>query len=157
MDYFKSYGIEIGQGKYHEETIYGIVLVYTSIFNGIASYLDQYGLTPAKFNVLMTIKHQGQEKGISQIDIGNRLMVTASNMTRLLEKLGRQGLIVRSSLIGDKRVKVIKITLKGSKLLDSVWPGYDGTVRKLAGHLSKEEQKMIARITQKWFYSLCKQ
>jgi MarR family 2-MHQ and catechol resistance regulon transcriptional repressor len=157
MDYFKAYGIEIGQGKYHEETIYGIVLVYTAIFNGITSYLDQYGLTPAKFNVLMIIKHQGQEKGISQIDIGNRLMVTASNMTRLLEKLGREGLIGRSSLIGDKRVKLIKITPKGSKLLDRAWPGYEDTIKKLAVHLSKEEQKLVARLTQKWFYSLCKQ
>ena len=157
MDYFKSYGIEIGQGKYQEETIYGIVLVYTSIFNEISFYLDRYGLTPAKFNVLMIFKHQGQEKGISQIDIGNRLMVTASNMTRLLEKLGREGLINRSALIGDKRVKVIKITSKGSRLLDSAWPGYEETVKRLAAHLSKEEQKIVAQLTQKWFYSLCKQ
>jgi len=157
MDYFKSYGIEIGQGKYHEESIYGIILVYTSIFNGISTYLDPYGLTPAKFNVLMVIKHQGQEKGISQIDIGNRLLVSASNMTRLLEKLEREGLIKRSALIGDKRVKVIKVTAKGAKLLDQVWPGYEKTIKSLAVHLTGEEQRIIARLTQKWFYSLCQQ
>ena len=154
MDYFKSYGIEIGLGKFHEETIYGTVLVYTAIFNEISDYLDQFGLTPAKFNVMMIIKHQGQEAGISQVDIGNRLMVTASNMTRLLEKLGREGLISRSALIGDKRVKVIKVTPKGSKLLDKAWPGYEETVKRLANHLSKEEQKIVAQLTQKWFYSL---
>lgn len=154
---FKPYGIEMGKGKYHEETFYGIVLVYTAIFNEISVYLDRYGLTPAKFNVLMVIKHQGQSNGISQIDIGKRLMVTASNMTRVLEKLGREGLIGRSALAGDKRVKVIKVTPKGSKLLDSVWPGYEKKLRQLAGHLSKEEQKTTARLTQKWLDSLCKQ
>jgi len=154
MDYFKSYGIEVGRGRTHEETIYGTVLVYTAIFNEISTYLDNYKLTPAKFNVLMIIKHQGQEKGISQIDIGNRLMVTASNMTRLLEKLGKEGLISRSALIGDKRVKVIKVTAKGSRLLDAAWPGYERTVNGLAAHLSKEEQKTVAQLTQKWLYSL---
>ncbi len=156
MDYFKAYGIEVGQGRYHEETVYGTVLVYTAIFNEISDYLDRYGLTPAKFNVMMIIEHQGQGQGMSQIEIGNRLMVTASNMTRLLEKLGREGLISRSSLAGDKRVKVIKVTPKGTKLLDTVWTGYDEKVKELSGHLSKEEQKTVARLTQKWFYSLRK-
>lgn len=156
MDYFESFGIEVGKGKYHEEAVYGIALVYTKLFNEISFYLDQYDLTPAKMNVLMIIKHKGKNSGISQIDIGKRLMVSASNMTRLLDKLGKEGLIGRSALVGDKRVKIIKITSKGSRLLDAAWPGYQLQVRKLAGHLSKTDQKVTANVLQKWLYSLGK-
>lgn len=113
MEYLKSFGVETGQGKYHEEMVYGVALVYTTLFNDIATYLNTYNLTPAKMNALMIIKHQGLDKGISQIDIGKRLMVTASNMTRVLDKMEREGLIGRSALEGDKRVKIIKITAKG--------------------------------------------
>ncbi len=154
MEYLKSFGVETGQGKYHEEMVYGVALVYTTLFNDIATYLNTYNLTPAKMNALMIIKHQGLDKGISQIDIGKRLMVTASNMTRVLDKMEREGLIGRSALEGDKRVKIIKITAKGSKLLDNAWPGYEQRLKVLTGRLSKTEQKATIILLQKWLGQL---
>ena len=156
MDYFESFGIEVGNGKYHEEAVYGIALVYAALYNNISAYLNKYGLTPAKMNVLMITKHQGQAKGISQVDIGKRLMVTASNMTRLLDKLEREGLINRSALAGDRRVKIIKVTPKASKLLDMMWPGYQTRLKALANEMPKEDQKVMAGLLQKWLGRLVK-
>ena len=153
MDYFRSFGVEVGQGKYHEEAVYGIAMVYTVLFNDISVYLNKYDLTPAKMNVLMIIKHQGKGR-LRQAEIGKRLMVTASNMTRLLEKLERDGLTGHSALAGDKRVKIVKITAKGSKLLDQVWPGYEERLKALAGRLSKRDQKTMAGLLQKWLENL---
>lgn len=154
MDYFKSFGIEVGQGRYHEEAVYGIALVYTVLFNDISVFLDRYELTPAKMNVLMIIKHQGKDQGMSQVEIGKRMMVTASNMTRLLEKLMREGLVTRSSLDGDKRVKVIRVSAKGTKLLDDVWPGYTKKVKELADRLNLKDQQTMATLLQRWLGSL---
>ena len=156
MDYFESFGVQVGNGKYHEEVVYGVAMVYTALYNNISAYLIKFDLTPAKMNVLMVIKHQGKDKGISQIDIGKRLMVTASNMTRLLDKLEDEGLITRSALYGDRRVKVIKVTSKGSKLLDDVWPGYQARLKGLADELSKQDQKAMAGMLQKWLSGMIK-
>ncbi len=150
MDYFRSFGIEVGQGKYHEEAIYGIVLLYNLINGEISSFLKPYELTPAKFNVLMTIKHQGGSSGISQVEISKHLIVTPSNMTRLLDKLEKEKLVHRISNKNDRRANIIKISERGGRLLDSVWPGYQKVLRRLGSLLTKAEQKTFDALLMKW-------
>ena len=149
-DHFKQVGVDIGQGKYHEEMIYGLALMYTAMYNEIAASLKKYNLTPGEMNVLMLVKHQGKEKGLSQVDMGRRLMVTAHNMTRLIQRLEKAGLLKRSSYQKDGRVNMVTVTLKGSKLLDEIWHGYDYMVKELAGKLSDKEQKVFAQLIHKW-------
>jgi len=154
MDDLQAFGIEAGKGRHYEEAFYGLVLVYTVLFDKVAQYLDTYDLTPAKMNVLMVIKHQGGENGLSQREIGKRLMVTASNMTRMLEKLEREKLIERTSRAGDKRVKVIRVSNRGSQILDDAWPGYIKTMKSLMDKLSQAEQKMLSNLMLRWFHDL---
>lgn len=154
MDDLQAFGIEAGKGKYHEEAFYGLLLVYTVIFDRVSRYLDTFGLTPAKMNVLMVIKHQGGAQGLSQREIGRRLMVTPSNMTRLLDKLEREKLIERSGRPGDKRVKVVRVSSKGSHALDEAWPGYMQTMKDVTDKLSLAEQKTVSAILLKWFRAL---
>ncbi|MEI7998376.1 MAG: MarR family transcriptional regulator [Candidatus Omnitrophota bacterium] len=149
-DQFKEVGVDIGQGKYHEEMVYGLALMYTAIYNEIAAYLKEYNLTPDEMNVLMMVKHQGKEQGLSQVDMGRRLMVTAHNMTRLIQRLEKDAYFKRSSYQKDARVNLVKITTKGANLLDEIWPGYDQKVQELAGKLVQEDQKAIAGLIQKW-------
>jgi DNA-binding MarR family transcriptional regulator len=149
-DYFAPLGVELGQGQYDKEAVYGLALVYGKLFGEISLFLEEFDLSPAKLNVLMVIRHQGTAQGISQVEIGKRLMVTESNMTRLLEKLGRQGLIMRSPMPRDRRVKLIKMTSKAVKLLDTVWPLYQEYINRLAGRLTKPEQQEISILLQKW-------
>lgn len=153
-NYLESFGVGVGNGKYHEEAIYGMVLLYGILYDRMSTYLDKYDLTPAKMNVLMIAKHQGKEKGLSQMDFGHRLMVTASNMTRVLDKLEKQGFIQRTNLVEDKRTKMVTITAKGSSLLDQVWPGYIKKLEELGSHMTKDEQKMMSELVQKWMNQL---
>ena len=152
--HFQKAGIDIGQGQYHEEVIYGNALVYTAMYNVIGTYLKKYHLTPEEMNALMIIKHQGKAKGLAQVDIGRRLMVNAHNMTRLLQRLEKQGLIERKGHKKDGRVTLVRIANKGSKLLDQVWPGYDARVRSSVQGLSPKEQKTLSYLLQKWLGTL---
>lgn len=154
MDDLQAFGIETGRGKYDEEAFYALVLVYTVLFDKVAKYLAKFDLTPAKMNVLMIIKHQGGDKGLSQREIGARLMVTPSNMTRLLDKLEREKLIERTSREGDKRVKVVRISRRGSSILDDAWPGYVQSMKSVMGKLSGDEQKTMSSILLRWLRGL---
>ena len=150
QDPFKQIGVDINQGKYHEEMLYGLVLMYTAVYDEIAAFLKKYELLPGEMNVLMLIKHQGKEQGLSQVDIGRRLMVTAHNMTRLVQRLEKEGLIKRSSDQKDARINLVTVTIKASKLLDEIWPGYDEKMRQLAGRLAPKEQKAFSQMIQRW-------
>ena len=57
--HFEQVGVDIGQGRHHEEMVYGIALVYTEMFKEITIYLKKHGLSPDQMNALMLIKHQG--------------------------------------------------------------------------------------------------
>ena len=149
-DQFKQAGVDIGRGKYHEEMIYGLALIYTAIYAEIGAYLKKFNLTPGEMNVLMLVKHQGKERGLSQVNMGKRLMVTAHNMTRLIQRLEKDGLIKRATHQKDGRVNLIKITPKGSRLLDEVWPGYDLKLQGLASKLSPDDQSALAGLIQRW-------
>ncbi len=148
MEYLKSFGIDTGDPQ--EEAFYGLVLVYNILFDRVSDYLQDWRLTPAQFNILMVVDKHGNEKGISQVDISKKLIVTPSNTTRLLEKMETEQLIVRSALQGDRRVNLVRVTPKGSSLLDKVWPGYKKTIQEAVEVLNGEDQKQAASLLLRW-------
>ncbi len=150
MQPFKRFGIELGKENYPEAAIYGIACIYLLIDKEISDYLRPFSLTPAKFNALMVVKHQGKNKGLSQVEIGKFLIVTASNITRLIDKLQKDKFIERFSRQGDRRVNLVRISRKGSELLDKVWPGYYDKIKELAVLISKEELIGVSGLLLKW-------
>lgn len=146
----KRFGIELGKDNYQEAAIYGLASIYLQIEKEVSDYLRPFGLTPAKFNALMVIKHQGKEKGLSQVGIGKSLIVTASNITRLLDKLDKEDYIERLSQVGDRRVHLVRISRKGSELLDRSWPGYHDKIIELASVINKQDLTRISSLLLKW-------
>lgn len=146
----KCFGIDIGEGNFKEIAVYALACAYSLMEKEISEHLRSFKLTPAKFNAMMIIKHIGKDEGLSQIEIGRRLIVTASNMTRLLDKLQKEGYIERLTRKGDRRVNLIKISKKGSAVLDKVWPGYYRKIMDVSNLLDKEELKQISRLLGKW-------
>jgi DNA-binding MarR family transcriptional regulator len=150
MSILERFCINTGKENFRETAVYALACAYSHIEKEISDYLRPYNLTPAKFNAMMVIKHAGKEFGLSQIDIGRRLIVTASNMTRLLDKLEKEGYIERFSREGDRRVNLIKISKKGSDILNRVWPGYHGKILDIANSMDKEDLKEISQLLVKW-------
>lgn len=150
MGVLERFGICSGKENFRETAVYALACAYSHIEKEISDYLRPFNLTPAKFNAMMVIKHIGKEEGLSQIDIGRRLIVTASNMTRLLDKLEKEGYIERFSREGDRRVNLIKISKKGADILDRVWPGYHRKILDIANSMDKEDLKQISQLLVKW-------
>jgi MarR family 2-MHQ and catechol resistance regulon transcriptional repressor len=150
MDKLRSVGLEVGKGRYPEEIVYSSALLYSVIYDEISDYLKDFDLTVGKFNMLMVIKHQGGAQGMSQVDVSKHLIVTASNMTKMIDKLEQEGLVVRFGLEGDRRVNMVKATAKASRLLDDVWAGYIAKVKKLTSPLSQDQQKELSLLLQQW-------
>ncbi len=157
MKPLRRYGIEVGKKNIFEGAIYGVAGMYAIIERSISNYLRPYNLTPAKFNSLMIIKHMGKDTGLRQIEIGRRLIVTASNMTHLIDKLEKEGYVERVSLKGDRRVNMIKISKAGSDLLDRAWPGYHNKIQELANLIPQTDLKQLTQLFDKWSEKLSEQ
>ena len=134
--------------------IYTIGLLWGKISSNLDEILQTKNLNISKFNILMIIKHAGGYYGIQQNEISKRLLVTASNITKLLDKLEKDGLITRNSKKDDRRVKLIRITDYGSKLLDTVWPEYKQAIEKLMSKFAPEKVDEIEKILLEWLTNI---
>jgi len=139
MSIFSELGVRGGKERVKEETLYNLVSCYGLIENRLERFLSSYGLSPVKMNALMMIKHVGGMPGLSQAEIGKRMIVTAGNITRLIDRLEREGLAERVLQPKDRRVRRIRITQKGSDLLDKVWPVYIKEVDRILSVLPARE------------------
>ncbi len=138
----------------HSKLIYSIGLLWGQITTKLDDVLSKYGLNISKFNILMIIKHIGGNDGIQQNEISKRLLVTASNITKLLDKLEKDGMITRNNKEGDRRVKLIKITEPTSKLLDDVWPLYSKAINEITSHVQKSDAKVLDKILLEWLTNI---
>ncbi len=150
MGHLNKFGIPKGEGKYPQEIIYTTALVYNLASQRMSEYLNDYGLSLGKLNILVAVKHQGGPKGLPQVKLSEHLIVTPSNMTKMIDKLEKEGLVTRSSLAGDRRVNIIQITTKADKLLDQLWGGFQLKMDELVKTLSVSKQKQLAGLLSEW-------
>ncbi len=114
------------------EILYGAVWLADHAQRRVAQVLKPFHLTPVKLNYLMVIKHIGGAEGIAPLEIGKRLLIDTGNVTHYLDSLERRGWVIRLKGGPDLRWRLVKMTPKGDKLLDEVWPVYSVLIRKLA-------------------------
>ena len=134
--------------------IYTIGILWNKISTKLESTLSKYNLNIAKFNILMIIKHAGANDGIQQNEISKHLLVTASNITKLLDKLEKDGMIVRSSKESDRRVKLITVTEKSSDILDKAWKVYQKEIKEITAKMPVSQAKQLNKQLLEWLTNI---
>ena len=124
MSIFADLGVRDGKDRAKEGLLYNLAACYALLDKEITQALAPYGLSPVKMNALLMVRHIGQKEGMSQVEIGKRMIVSPGNITRLIDRLEKDKMVERLAKTGDKRVKLICITKKASDLLGRVWPIY---------------------------------
>lgn len=147
---FSKYGIDPAKDRKYENVIYVLALVYEEYMALVSKHLARYKLSPTKFNLLMIVEYQGGKDGISQVAIGERLIVSAGNITGLVERLVRDGLLTREQNPNNRRENIIRTTPKAVELIEEVWPGYDDLVRKLTDIVPAKEQAHLGKVFERW-------
>ncbi len=100
-------------------------------------HMREWGLSVAQFDVLAQV---GRREGLSQQELARALLVTKGNITQLLDRLQRDGLIVRCQ---EGRANRIFLTERGRCLFDRVVPRQEELIERLFGALSVEEQSRL--------------
>lgn len=135
----------------HTRLIYITGMLWNTLNEGLEKTLSKVNLNNSKFNILMIIRYIGGENGIQQNEISKQLLVTASNITKLLDKLESDGLITRNNKSGDRRVKIIKITPEGSSLIDEIWADYNKTANALTPNMTDDELQALIDKLVVWY------
>lgn len=102
----------------------------------IADVLKPFDLSNIQYNVLRILR--GSRKGLACSEIGERLVTKDSDITRLIDRLEKRGLVTRERYEKDKRVIIVKITDSGMQVLQALDDDMAAAPRKHLGHLGKE-------------------
>ncbi len=97
--------------------------------------LRGYGIKASQCNVLVAI---AQASSIRSTELGRRLYLEASTLSRNLERLERRGWIVRETDPDDARSRWLTITPAGRKLLAELLPGWRAAQKKAKRLLGSE-------------------
>jgi DNA-binding MarR family transcriptional regulator len=111
-----------------------------------AALVASHGLTINDYGCLLLL-HRAGEEGMRRIDLANRLQLSPSGITRLLDRLEDQGLVGKGECKSDARVSYAILTDAGHEKLRAAAPGHvDDIDRRLAAVLSEDEMKTLAEL-----------
>jgi DNA-binding MarR family transcriptional regulator len=113
-------------------------------------FFRPFGLTDVQFNALMMLQHQGgAEKGLSQTQLSDMMLVNRANITTLVDRMEKADLVKRTAAKSDRRRNIIKLTTKAKKLLAKVEPLYAQQVIKAMSLLKKGDQNKLISMLDK--------
>ena len=111
-----------------------------------AELVAEHGLTLNDYEVLLKLA-QAEGRRLRRVDLAERVLLTASGITRLLEGLERQGLVRKASCSSDGRVVYAELTDEGYEQLRAASRTHlDGIDRLYAGRFSPEERDTRAEL-----------
>lgn len=108
----------------------------------LAQVLKAEDLSATQYNVLRILR--GAPEGLTCGEIANRMITRDPDITRLLDRLERRLLIVRSRDSGDRRIVVTRIAPPGLDLLERLDPRVLEAHRRLLGHLGAARLRALA-------------
>jgi DNA-binding MarR family transcriptional regulator len=79
-------------------------------------------------------------------EIASRMITRDPDITRLLDRLEKRGLISRCRETKDRRMVMAKITPEGLNLLSSLDEPIEEAHRKRLGHLGRERLRMLTEL-----------
>jgi DNA-binding MarR family transcriptional regulator len=99
-------------------------------------------LRPAQYNVLRILR--GAREGLACGEIARRMITRDPDVTRLLDRLEKRGLISRSREATDRRTVLTRITPKGLELLARLDVPVQQAHKRQLGHLGRARLAKLA-------------
>ena len=106
--------------------------------------LAEHALTINDFETLLHLS-QAPEQSLRRVDLAERLVLSPSGVTRLLDGLEACGLVEKASCETDARVTYAVLTRGGRDRLDAAWATHTEVLRDaLGGTLDETELAALA-------------
>jgi len=101
-------------------------------------------LSPTQYNVLRILR--GALEGLPCGEIAHRMITRDPDVTRLLDRLERRGLISRCRETKDRRTVMARITPEGLKVVGRLDEPVLAAHRRQLGHLGRERLAALTEL-----------
>ncbi|HSJ62817.1 MAG TPA: MarR family transcriptional regulator [Gemmatimonadaceae bacterium] len=105
----------------------------------------RFGTTLARFDLLAQLAHAREEapEGLTMSELSRRLMVSNGNVTGLVARLTREGLIKRRTSTLDRRAQIVCLTPKGEQALAEMIPEHHAWLAELVADMPQAERDRL--------------
>jgi len=120
------------------------VVAQALLFEQIEAALADADLPPLAWYDVLWILESTDHGWLRMHDLARKAVVSRSNVTRLADRMEKEGLVKRSDCPVDGRGTVCELTAKGRALRAKMWPVYRKQIDILFGkHLDTREADLI--------------
>lgn len=91
----------------------------------------------------------GKFGSMSQYELGEKMNIKSSTVVRLMDRMEKEGYIIRKKSITDRRVTFIELTKKGIDLRGRTLPIGEAFNRDLKKNISEEELEVFKSVLSK--------
>jgi DNA-binding MarR family transcriptional regulator len=109
---------------------------------GLVRVLKTEDLSATQYNALRILR--GSPDGLPCGEIANRMITRDPDITRLLDRLEKRGLISRRRETKDRRMVMARIAREGLKLLARLDEPIEEAHRKQLSHLGRERLRALS-------------
>ena len=106
-----------------------------------AGLRDEFSTTLPRFDLLAQLEREPQ--GMKMTELSRRMMVTSGNITPVTDQLVNEGLIERSSVDGDRRAWLIRLTPAGRALFKKMAKRHEAWIVQAFDTLSSKEMQNL--------------
>ena len=129
--------------KYEDCIIFQLAKAYQKAHGLFKKRLLPYGLTPIQHLILEAL---WLEDGISQKDIGTRLVLDRATLSGVLDRMAAGGWITKEQDPDDKRTLRICLTAKGRELEPLLSKERNQANARILENLNLEEKVLLKRL-----------
>jgi len=133
-----------------QEAILNLFIASNYIHSKLDTLCTSFDITLAQFNVLRILKG-AHPNGYPRSEIIKRMVEPAPDVTRLIDRLVKDGLVERFISAVDRRLSMSRITKKGINLLIKINPEVDKFLLDYSSALNKNEKETLSNICEKLY------
>jgi len=126
-----------------------LVRAFEALSADISQFFHDRGVTPQQFNVLRILADDAEGAGLRCSSISERLINRVPDITRLLDRLERSGLVERHRDPNDRRVVRAALTSEGHALVERMEAPLDEAFHALFDHLDEDELDQLTQLLKK--------
>ena len=128
-----------------DEAVVSLAVAADHLDQATEAVCGRHGITGDQYNVLRILRgvHPG---GHPRCEVARRMIHPSPDVTRMLDRLSRQGLVRRLRNPEDRRESIATITQAGLELLDRVDPDLGKALASFTAPLAASQLRRLARL-----------
>jgi len=122
------------------QTLLQLLRATEAVWSASRIFFSRWNLSPSQFNVLNLLHCHS---GLNQIELSRHLITHRSNVTGLVDRLEKRGLVARKPVPTDRRAHHVTLTSNGQRLLEAILPEYRQRTEEALGRIPLRQLSLL--------------